>query len=95
MIFEDIDNNYSWLNSYTISEGARELVKYIEIVPHIEYSDNKINIYCEDFRPDAYFIMRTSKNISGSENIEYKRFSYNSYVLTLKEPHGSIELEDK
>jgi len=95
MIFEDIDNNYSWLNSYTVSEGAKELVKYIEIVPHIEYSDNKINIYCEDFRPDAYFIMRTSKNISGSENIEYKRFSDNSYVLTLKEPHGSIELEDK
>jgi len=95
MIFDDIDKNYSWLNSYTISEGARELIKYIEIVPYIEYSDNEINIYCENFRPDAYFIMRTSKNISGSDNIEYRRFNGNSYVLTLKESHGSIELEDE
>jgi len=95
LIFEDIERNYSWLNSYTISEGARELIKYIEIVPYIEYSDNKINIYCENFRPDAYFIMRTSKDISGSDNIEYRRFNDNSYVLTLKESHGYIELEDE
>lgn len=94
-MFDDINKSYSWLNSYTISEGARELIKYIEIVPHIEYSDNIINVYCENFRPDAYFIMRTSKNISGSNNIEYRKFDDNFYVLTLKEPYGSIELGDK
>ena len=40
-------------------------------------------------------MMRTSKNISGSDNIEYRRFNDDSYILTLKESHGSIKLEDK
>ncbi|MCD4670409.1 MAG: DUF2194 domain-containing protein [Actinomycetia bacterium] len=95
LIISDIDRNYSWLNSYTVSEGARELIKYIEINPHIEYSDDVINIYCENFRPDAYFVMRTDKNISGSNNIEYEKIDNDAYILILKEPYGFIELEDE
>jgi hypothetical protein len=93
-ILSDVEEDFPWLKSYTISEGAQELRKYLDIKPYIEYGDNIINIYCEDFRPDAYFIMRSGKTIIDSENIEYQNIWEDAYLLTLKKTSGSITLED-
>jgi hypothetical protein len=94
-ILDEVNRNFSWLNSYTMSRGTDEIIKYLEVKPHIDYAGDSINIYCEDFRPDAYFIMRTDKEIIDSENIEYEKFWEDAYILTLKEAQGKIVLEEK
>ena len=93
-ILSDVEEGFSWLKSYTISEGSQELRKYLDIKPHIEYRGSIVNIYCEDFRPDAYFIMRSGKDIKDSEDIEYHKIWEDAYILTLKKASGSIRLED-
>jgi len=93
-ILSEVNDDFSWLNSYTISEGARELKKYLECRPHIEYSNDLINVYCDDFRPDIYLILKTQQNIIiiDSENIEYESIGDGMYLLTLKQPNGSLSL---
>ncbi|MEE8324625.1 MAG: DUF2194 domain-containing protein, partial [Candidatus Humimicrobiaceae bacterium] len=91
-ILSEVNDGFNWLNSYTISEGARELRKYLECKPYIEYSTDRINIYCDYFRPDIYFILKTQQNIISSENIEYELIGDGSYLLVLKEPKGTLEL---
>jgi hypothetical protein len=94
-ILDEVNRDFSWLNSYTISQGTDEIIKYLEVKPYIDYAGDFINIYCMDFRPDAYFIMRTDKEIIDSENIEYEKFWEDAYILTLKEAQGEIVLEEK
>ena len=94
-ILDEVNRDFSWLNSHTISRGTDEIIKYLEMKPYIEYTGNIINIYCKDFRPDAYFIMRTDKEIIDSVNIEYKKFWEDAYILILEEAQGKIILEEK
>jgi len=95
MILTEVDEGFSWLRSYSISEAALELTKYLQIHPRIEYRGADINIYCENFRPDAYFIMRCDRAIIETENIEHKTISEDAYLLTLTRAYGSIRLEEK
>ena len=94
-ILDEVEQDFSWLNSYSISQGTDQLVKYLDIKPFIEYAGNTINIYCQDFRPDAYFIMRTDKEIASTENISYRKFWEDAYILTLEQARGKITLEEQ
>ncbi len=93
-ILAAVHQDFYWLESYTISEGSRQLKKYLDIKPYIEYAGNTVNIYCEDFRPDACFIMRTEKSVSNAENIRHIKLGDDSYMLILEKASGSIVLED-
>lgn len=44
------NQNYGWLRSFTISPASQELVKYLECKPQIEYKNDTITIYTENFR---------------------------------------------
>ena len=62
-IFSEVSTNYPWLRSFTATPAGEELKKYLESAPHIEYFGNTINIYCENFRSDIYFILRSDSEI--------------------------------
>jgi hypothetical protein len=94
-MLEEVERNFPWLNSYAISPGTNELRKYLDLKPYIEYAGDTVNIYCKNFRPDAYFIMRTDKEITDTENISYSKFWENAYILTLEESSGKIVLEEQ
>ncbi len=93
-ILSEITGNYPWLRSFTATPAGEELRKYLECVPRIDYSGSTINIYCENFRPDIYLIMRSDSEISDTQNLDYIKISDNSYLLTLKDPAGTIILEE-
>ncbi len=89
----EVTQSYDWLRSFTISSASQELVKYLECKPKIEYRDNTITIYTENFRPDIYCIMRTKSRIIESEKCDYSKISENAYLLTLKDEICNLKLE--
>jgi hypothetical protein len=94
-IIGEISRNYSWLRSFTISSASQELVKYLECKPRIEYKNNAITIYTENFRPDIYCIMRTKGKIIASEKCDYLKISEDAYLLTLKDAICNLKLGEK
>ncbi len=94
-ILEEVNQDYGWLRSFTISPAGQELVKYLECKPQIEYKDDIITIYTEDFRPDIYYIMRTKRKIIESEKCDYLKISDDAYLLTIKDAICSLKLEVK
>ena len=93
-IMSEVSASYRWLRSFTATPAGEELKKYLESVPHIEYSGNTIKIYCENFRPDIYFILRSDRGIADTQNCDFNKTGENSYIITLKDPTGSIILEE-
>jgi len=94
-IVGDVNQSYGWLRSFTIFSASQELVKYLECKPQIEYKNNIITIYTENFRPDIYCIMRTKSKIVESEKCDYLKISEDAYLLTLKDAICNLKLEVK
>ena len=91
----EVNQSYGWLRSFTISSASQELVKYLECKPQIEYKNDAITIYTENFRPDIYCIMRTKSKIIKSEKCDYLKISDDAYLLTLKDAICNLKLEVK
>jgi hypothetical protein len=94
-IVGEVNQGYGWLRSFTISSAGQELVKYLECKPQIEYKNDTITIYTENFRPDVYCIMRTKSKIIESEKCDYLKISDDAYLLTLKDAICNLKLEVK
>lgn len=94
-IVGEVNQSYGWLRSLTISPASQELVKYLECKPQIEYKNDTITIYTENFRPDIYCIMRTKSKIIESEKCDYLKISDDAYLLTLKDAICNLKLEVK
>jgi hypothetical protein len=94
-IVGEVNQDYGWLRSFTISLASQELVKYLECKPQIEYKNDTITIYTENFRPDIYCIMRTKSKIIESEKCDYLKISDDAYLLTLKDAICNLKLEVK
>ena len=91
----EVNQSYGWLRSFTISSASQELVKYLECKPQIEYKNDTITIYTENFRPDIYCIMRTKSKIIESDKCDYLKIADDAYLLTLKDAICSLKLEAK
>jgi hypothetical protein len=92
-IVGEVSQSYGWIRSFTISSASQELVKYLECKPRIEYKNDEITIYTENFRPDIYCIMRTKSKIIESEKCDYLKISEDAYLLTLKDAICNLKLE--
>ena len=90
---KEVSEKYSWLRGFTISSAGQELIKYLDCMPIIYYSDESIDIYTKDFREDIYCIMRTEDRITNALNCEYKKIAEDAYLLTLKDVHSKINLD--
>ena len=92
-IVKEVSKKYSWLRGLTISSAGQELIKYLDCIPIIDYSDDSIDIYTENFREDIYCIMRTEDRITDALNCEYKKIAEDAYLLILKDVHSKINLD--
>jgi hypothetical protein len=90
---KEVSEKYSWLRGCTISSAGQELIKYLDCVPIIDYSDDSIDIYTKNFREDIYCIMRTEDKITDVLNCEYKKIAEDAYLLTLKDVYSKIDLD--
>lgn len=92
-ILKEVNLKFGWLESKTISEAGAELVKFLEFKPNIEYSENEIRIYCENFRENSYCILRTSREVIDSVNCEYDKISQSAYLIVLRDAYASLVLQ--
>jgi len=90
---KEVSKKYSWLRGFTISSAGQEIIKYLDCMPIIDYSDDSIDIYTKNFREDIYCIMRTENKITDAVNCEYKKIAEDAYLLTLKDVHSKINLD--
>ncbi|MCL4378197.1 MAG: DUF2194 domain-containing protein [Actinobacteria bacterium] len=91
-IIGEVNKRYNWLRGFTISSASQELIKYLESKPSVEYSNNNIKIYTNNFRNNIYCLMRTDSVILESKNCDYLKISNNAYLLTLKDPVCELKL---
>lgn len=73
--------NYRWLRSMTASQGGAELENYLECEVYTEYTEDAINIYCNNYTGDMYFILRTDKKASAQKNCRVYSIDEDTYLI--------------
>jgi len=91
-LLNEVQSKYGWLRGFTISQASLELIKYLDCNIKVGYSESNIEIYSENFRENIYCIMRTDKQILGSENCDFEKISDTAYLLTLKKEICSLKV---
>lgn len=85
-INKNLFNDYKWLRPMTASEGANAMIKYSKCQPKYEMEDEYTQIYCNNFYDEAYFILRTEKEIKSLEDCEIEEIDKNIYLVKVNEP---------
>ncbi|TCO69837.1 DUF2194 domain-containing protein [Marinisporobacter balticus] len=82
---KDLFNNYRWLRAMTASDGANAMMKYLKCEPKYEMRDHYMKIYCNNFYDEAYFILRTEKEIESLEDCDIEKIDENIYLVKVNE----------
>ncbi|MCY6482928.1 DUF2194 domain-containing protein [Clostridium aestuarii] len=92
-LLKQVKDKYSWLRSMNASTGGEEVKKYLQCDPYIAYDKDIIEIYCESFRKNTYFILRSEKEILKSKGCDVNKIDEGVYLICLKEAYASINIE--
>lgn len=84
---------FGWLRGLTASEGANEMIKYLQIEPKYEKTDAYIKGYCNNYYEKIYFILRSSKTIASVENCNIQEVDKNIYLVTINSPIWQINFK--
>lgn len=83
---KDVFDNYRWLRAMTASDGANEMIKYLKCEPKYKIEEYTTTIYCNNFYDEAYFVLRTEKEIESLENCHIEEIDKNIYLIKVNEP---------
>lgn len=93
-IWEKLYKNFSWLRAFKVSDAATELEKFLETQVHLVEDETGIYGYCNNFRKDMYFILRTDEKIIGTTNCSIKEIDKNVYWVYTQYPEFAIKLKE-
>ncbi|MDP4145868.1 MAG: DUF2194 domain-containing protein [Bacillota bacterium] len=97
--YEDIQGsiktNFPWLRPLTISEAGVELMRYSDCSPAFKYEQNGIRGFCQGFKQNAYYILRTERKIKGSSGCKVSEIDTNVYEIVADKPEFYIEFSDQ
>nr|WP_302597992.1 DUF2194 domain-containing protein [uncultured Cellulosilyticum sp.] len=93
-IFKELHEKFSWLRAFKVSDAATELQKSLETNVYLTQDETGIYGYCNNFRKDMYFILRTDKKITATQNCSTKKIDENVYWVYTQSPEFSIALEE-
>lgn len=93
-IWEKLYKNFSWLRAFKVSDAATELEKFLETQVHLVEDETGIYGYCNNFRKDMYFILRTDEKIIGTTNCSIKEIDENVYWVYTQYPEFAIKLKE-
>lgn len=93
-ICQTLYDKFSWLRAFKVSDAATQLQKFLETEVYFVQEDDKIVGYCNNFRADMYFVLRTDKNIVETQNCSIKEIDENIYWVYTQNPEFVIELEE-
>lgn len=99
-MIDTIHKKYPFMRSMTAVDAAKALKVSEEIVPYIEYRDDRIKGSCDHFYGEAYFYLRTDKHPQAAddscsiERIDPENGAF-YYIVTVKEANFTIELVEE
>ena len=79
----------------TVSEAGVELMRYSDCNPVFKYDEKGVQGFCEGFKKEAYYILRTEKEIKGSKGCNVIQIDNDVYEVRADKPEFHIELGDK
>lgn len=94
-IWKDLYDKFSWLQALKISDAATELEKMIETQVNIVEDETGIYGYCNNFRKDMYFILRTDKAVLDTINCNLKLIDENVYWVYTTSPEFAITFKEE
>jgi hypothetical protein len=101
-LFEDyqeiqscINENFPWVRPLTVSDAGVELMRYYDCNTVFKYDEKGIQGVCEGFKKEAYYILRTEKEIRGSKGCNVSKIDNDVYEVIADKPEFHIELGDK
>lgn len=92
-MMSDINTDFTWLHSMTISNGGVELERYLDNSTEFKYNGNSISGFCKDFKESMSYILRTDSPIQKSENCYYTEIDDNIYIVTATSCEFKIETD--
>ena len=89
---EDIFNDFRWISSRTISQGAEEIKRQDLIKPYIFKSKSEIQVYNDNFIGPMSFILRYEKEAKALKGCNLIKLEEGFYLVNVMEPIFSIRL---
>ncbi len=84
---------YGTLDRLTVNNVASRVLEYTVMQPNITKTDDNIKVEMEQFTGEAYFILRTEKEIVETKSCSYVRMGENAYLIHATESEIEIELK--
>ncbi len=86
---------FPWLNKQTLDRTVVAMNEYYQLTPHISYTQNEVNIQCEQLKESASFIVRLNhKRIDSTLDAEVIPIEEGVYKVTITTPNVSLKLVD-
>jgi len=92
-LLKDVTTKFPWLKSQTVSNSGVKLTNYLECTPYMKYKENSIEIYCENFRPNYYMIIRTDRKIKNHTGMNIKKIFEGVYLIEMRNAKGIMNFE--
>ena len=87
-----LSNDFGWLNNTSISEATNQLEEYVDSQIFFEYKENEISGYIENGKSINYYMMKTDKEITSSENCDYQLIDEGVYLISTNSNEFTLKL---
>mgnify|MGYP000200843451 CR=1 FL=1 len=94
-IWKELYDNFTWIQGLKISDAAANLQKVQETQVRIREDENHLYGYCNNFRKDMCFILRTDKEIMSSKDCSVKEIDENIYWVYTMSPRFRITFKEE
>ncbi|MED4583012.1 DUF2194 domain-containing protein [Brevibacillus choshinensis] len=92
-MMKSLYDRYPWLRSMTASEGGSELSGYLQTKVYLQHEEDKITGYMNDFATDMYFVLRTDKKMTATENCTVELIDEGVYLVHATKANFQIGLK--
>lgn len=92
-LLKSTKSNYPWLRATTTSGAIEYMADYFDISYSIVESKDELEITCENFRKEVFFILKTSRKIIGRQNCKIEPIDTKSYLVKISRANAKIIFE--
>ncbi len=87
-------DKYKSLDSLNISSTQSRIARFLDITPHITRSKDSITIDIDGFDEEAYFMLRTNKEVVGIDHGKVTEIEDGAYLIYANHANVNITLEE-
>ena len=83
---------YQAFESMNVTQMSKRISRFLDMSPEITVKNNTIQVKIHNFDTEAFFILRTGKEVSQITNGSYSIIEDGVYLITAREADLTIEL---